>query len=74
MEIINGNLRPTRSASQPEQTAPTNRIHNVSVKMIATLVSGTLKASEIGTMIKRKIVKSNASSVQPSQAAHQATH
>ena len=37
--------------------------------MIATAVSGTPNSWEIGSMISRKIVKSNASSVQPSQAA-----
>src|SRR6516162_11134823 len=36
IEIISGSLRPTRSASQPDATAPTRRIHNVSVKTIAT--------------------------------------
>src|SRR6516225_133231 len=74
IEIISGSLRPTRSASQPEATAPTSRIHNVSVKTRATSVSGTLNSSAIGTMIKRKTVKSNASNVQPSQAAHHASH
>src|SRR5262245_37359436 len=29
IEIISGILRPTRSASQPEPTAPTRRSHNV---------------------------------------------
>src|ERR671925_1661807 len=41
IEIISGNLRPTRSASQPEPTAPTRRIHKVSVKTMATSVVGT---------------------------------
>src|SRR5437763_4193446 len=36
IEIISGNLRPTRSASHPEATAPTSRIHNDKVKTIAT--------------------------------------
>src|SRR4029077_13987366 len=74
IEIINGNLRPTRSASQPEATAPTSRIHKVSVKTIATSVVGTWNSSAIGLMISRKTVKSNASSVQPSHAAHHAYH
>src|SRR5690348_15569872 len=74
IEIINGALRPMRSASQPEPTAPTRRSHSVMVKTAVTSISGTWKVSAIGTMIKRKIVKSNASSVQPSQAAIQATH
>src|SRR5436190_1517267 len=74
IEIISGILRPTRSASQPEATAPTRRIHKVSVKTIATSVVGTLNSSAIGLMIRRKTVKSNASRVQPSQAAHHAYH
>ena len=69
MEIISGVLRPIRSAIQPAAVAPTRRIHSVSVKTIATAVSGTSNSLEIGTMISRKMVKSNASSVQPSQAA-----
>src|SRR6266478_5449045 len=53
IEIINGVLRPIRSASQPAPTAPTRRIHKV---------------------IVRTTVKSKASSVHPSHAAHQAYH
>ncbi len=41
IEIINGFLRPIRSASQPEAVAPTRRIHNVNVKTAVTSVSGT---------------------------------
>src|SRR5258705_11622703 len=74
IEIISGVLRPIRSASQPEATAPTSRIHKVSVKTIATSVVGTPNSSAIGLMISRKTVKSNASSVQPSHAAHHAYH
>src|SRR6516162_10328823 len=74
IEIISGSLRPTRSASQPEATAPTSRIHNVSVKTIATSAVDTPNSSAIGLMISRKTVKSKASRVQPSQAAHQAYH
>src|SRR5258708_7090195 len=74
IEIISGSLRPTRSASQPEATAPTSRIHKVSVKTIATSVVGTWNSSAIGLMISRKTVKSKASRVQPNQAAHQAYH
>src|SRR5215831_19025339 len=74
IEIISGVLRPIRSASQPEATAPTSRIHKVKVKTIATSVVGTWNSSAIGLMISRKTVKSKASRVQPSQAAHQAYH
>jgi hypothetical protein len=74
IEIINGVLRPMRSASQPEPTAPTSRSHRVIVKTAVTSISGTLNASAIGTISKRKMVKSNASSVQPSHAAIQANH
>src|SRR6516162_711558 len=74
IEIISGMRRPTRSPSQPEQTAPTRRIHNVTVNTIATSVSGTPNSCEIGSMIKRKIVKSKESNVHPSQAATQAYH
>src|SRR6516162_2703018 len=74
IEIISGIRRPTRSPSQPDATAPTNRIHRVTVKMMATSVSGTPNSCEIGSMINRKIVKSKESRVQPSQAATQASH
>src|SRR5437016_7008605 len=74
IEIISGSLRPTRSASQPEATAPTSRIHRVKVKTMATSVVGTWNSSAIGLMISRKTVKSKASRVHPSQAAHQAYH
>ena len=58
-----------RSAIQPAAVAPTRRSHSVSVNTAVTAVSGTSNSSAIGTMISRKMVKSNASSVQPSQAA-----
>ena len=40
----------------------------------ATAVSGTPNSSAIGTMTSKKTVKSKASNVHPSQAAHQAYH
>src|SRR6516164_6268312 len=74
IEIINGRLRPIRSASQPAATAPIRRIHKVIVSTKATAASGTSNSLAIGTMISRNTVKSKASNVQPSQAAHQAYH
>jgi hypothetical protein len=74
IEIISGALRPSRSASQPEAVAPNSRIHKVKVKTAVTAVKGTLNSCEIGNMISRKIVKSKASKVQPSQAATHASH
>src|SRR6516165_1173277 len=74
IEIISGIFRPTRSASQPEAHAPTSRIHKVIVNTAVTSASGTLNSWAIGTMMSRNTVKSNASSVQPSHAAHQASH
>src|SRR5215813_5547617 len=74
IEIISGSLRPTRSASQPEPTAPIKRIHKVTVRTKATSVSGTPNSWEIGSMISRNTVKSKASRVQPSHAAHHAYH
>src|SRR5216684_1776601 len=74
IEIISGVLRPTRSASQPDATAPSSRIHNVRARIQATSLTGTPNSSAIGFMISRNTVKSNASRVQPSQAAHQAYH
>src|ERR1700730_2500472 len=74
IEIISGVLRPIRSASHPEPTAPTSRSHKVTLSKNATSVSGTPNSCEIGTMIRRNIVKSNASNVQPSQEATQAYH
>ena len=41
IEIINGILRPIRSASHPEATAPTSRSHKVTVSTNATAVRGT---------------------------------
>jgi hypothetical protein len=49
---------------------PTNRIHKVSVKTMATSVVGTWNSSAIGLIISRNTVKSKASSVQPSHGAH----
>src|SRR5580700_11926725 len=74
IEIISGVLRPTRSANQPDATAPTRRIHKVRVKTIATSVSGTLNSLEIGTMISRNTVKSNESKTHPIHAAPNAYH
>ena len=74
IEIISGFFRPMRSDSQPEAVAPISRTHSVMVNTAVTSVSETLNSCEIGTMMSRKTVKSNASSVQPSQAAHQASH
>jgi hypothetical protein len=74
IEIISGIFRPTRSASHPDAVAPNRRSQSVRVKTRATAVSGTPNSCDIGTMISRKIVKSNASSVQPNHAAHHAIH
>ncbi len=74
MEIISGILRPIRSASQPEAVAPSKRSQRVMVNTAVTAVNGTPNSCEIGTMINRKTVKSNASSVQPIHAAIQAIH
>src|SRR4051812_45444928 len=74
IEIISGVLRPTRSASQPDAVAPSSRSQSVTVNTKVTSTSGTSNSFAIGTMINRKIVKSNASKVQPSQAATQASH
>ena len=74
MEIISGRLRPIRSASQPDPTAPTRRSQSVMVNTAVTAISGTWKLCAIGSMISRKMVKSKASRVQPSQAATQASH
>ncbi len=69
IEIIKGQRRPMRSPSQPAAVAPIRRIHRVRVNTIVTSVTGTLNSSAIGPMMNRKTVKSNASSVQPIQAA-----
>jgi len=69
MDIISGAFRPIRSAIQPAPVAPTKRIHRVTVNTAVTAVKGTSNSLAIGTMISRKIVKSKASRVQPSQAA-----
>jgi hypothetical protein len=73
-EIISGILRPTRSVSQPDATAPTNLGHRGTDSTNATLVKGTSSSCEIGTMISRNLVKSKAPSIQPNHAAHQASH
>src|SRR5579859_732300 len=41
IEIISGVLRPTRSASQPEDVAPTSRSQRVTVKTAVTSTKGT---------------------------------
>jgi hypothetical protein len=41
IEIISGILRPTRSASQPEPTAPSSLSHKVTDSTNATSVNGT---------------------------------
>jgi hypothetical protein len=69
MEIISGARRPIRSANQPEAVAPPRRAISVTVKIAVTSMSCTPNSCAIGDMISRKTVKSNASSVQPSQAA-----
>ena len=69
IEIISSVLRPIRSAIHPAAVAPTKRNHNVTANTAVTAVSGTSNSLAIGTMISKKIVKSNASSVHPSQAA-----
>ena len=74
IDIMSGFLRPILSANQPEAVAPTRRIHSVSVNTAVTAVSGTWNSFEIGSMISRKTVKSNASSVHPSHAATHACH
>ncbi len=74
MEIISGALRPMWSAIQPAPVAPSSRSQSVTAKTAVTAVSGTPNSCEIGSMISRKMVKSNASSVHPSQAAIQAIH
>jgi hypothetical protein len=74
MEIISGARRPMRSPSQPAAVAPSRRIHSVKVAMKATSVTEMLNSAAIGLRMKKKIVKSNASSVQPSQAAMYAYH
>jgi hypothetical protein len=69
IEIISGALRPIRSAIQPAPVAPSRRSQSVTVNTAVTAVSGTPNSCEIGSIINRKIVKSKASKIQPSQAA-----
>ena len=69
MEIIRGARRPSRSASQPDAVAPPRRMTSVTEKIAVTSISGTPNSCAIGAMIRRKTVKSKASSVQPIQAA-----
>ncbi len=74
IEIISGARRPRRSAIQPAATAPTKRIHMVSDPTNTTNVRSAWNSLAIGTSKNRKTVKSNASNVQPSQAAMKAYH
>src|SRR5439155_23984250 len=74
IESMSGILRPTRSASQPEAHAPTRRIQSVMASTADTSVRETPNSLEMGTMISRNTVKSKASSVQPNQPAHHASH
>jgi hypothetical protein len=50
------------------------RSQKVKVRTAATSVTDTPNSKEIGTIMNRKIVKSNASSVHPSHAAIHADH
>src|SRR5580698_4274841 len=72
IEIIRGARRPIRSAIQPAATAPTNRINIVSDPTRTTRLRSAWNSLAIGTIRNRKTVKSNASKVQPSQAAMKA--
>ncbi len=69
IEIISGARRPNRSANQPDAVAPPRRMTSVTEKTAVTSISGTPNSCAIGAMIRRKTVKSNASSVQPIHAA-----
>src|SRR3954454_22668666 len=72
MEIISGARRPIRSAIQPAAMAPIKRIHKVREPTNTTSVRSALNSLAIGTSRNRNTVKSNASNVQPSQAAMKA--
>src|ERR1700712_637891 len=74
MEITNGGRRPIRSDSQPEVVAPRRRMIKVNEKIAVTSIRGTPNSWAIGPMIRRKTVKSKASSVHPSHAAQNAYH
>ena len=74
IDIISGARRPILSAIHPAAMAPTNRIHIVSDPTSTTRVRSALNSLAMGTSRNRKTVKSNASSVQPSQAAMKAYH
>jgi hypothetical protein len=54
--------------------APNRRIHSVKLTISAAAVRGTLNSWVMGTSSSRKMVKSNASGVQPSQPATPASH
>lgn len=53
IEIINGALRPIRSAIHPAAVAPTSRIHSVKVKMNATDVRVTSNSLQIASITSR---------------------
>ena len=74
MEIISGVLRPIRSAIQPDATAPKRRMNSVRLTTVETMVSDASNSLAMETTSTRNTVKSNASSVQPSQAAVYAYH
>src|SRR5262245_32173668 len=57
MEIISGSFRPILLASQPEAVAPTRRSYSVIVNTAVTATRGTPNSCEIGTMMRRKMVK-----------------
>ena len=67
-------IRSAPSASQPDLTAPSGLSPRVTDSTNATSVNGTWNSCEIGTMMRRNMVKSKESSVQPSHAAHQTSH
>src|SRR3954452_18384786 len=74
IDIIKGVLRPMRSHSHPDATPPIRRSQSVTETTNATAVRGTSNSRAMGTMIRRKIVKSNKFNIQPSQPAIHAIH
>src|SRR5262245_13771080 len=73
-ESISGTFRPHLSASAPARVPPTRRIINVTVPSRPARARSTEKLFSISMRMKVRMLKSNASTIQPRNTAQNARH
>src|SRR5215510_4253144 len=73
-ESISGTLRPHLSASAPARVPPTRRMTNVTVPRRPASARSTEKLFSISMRMKVRMLKSNASTIQPRNTAQNARH